>query len=408
MENKKNFMRRACEIAFSRMGHTSPNPAVGAVIVKNGIIAGQGGTGPYGSDHAEVCAIKDAKSRNAELEGAEMFVSLEPCSHYGKTPPCTEAIVSCGIKKVYVPLLDPNPLVSGKGVRRLLEAGVEVEVMHQSSGMASDLLRGFKKYILRGEPYIINKCAMTLDGRIAAATGDSKWISNDYSRLLAHRLRSVCDAVIIGRNTFTADNPSLNVRFGDFTDDVKKFMISGQPEFSGRSNFFIEQLITTEHENPVDPLRVLVGMPGEIPEKSNFTRDDNYVIITGRDELERCVTQNIGLKESIMGLNIVTGDFKTPEDGIILILDYLKGRGIMNALLEGGAGANGAFLDAGATDQFIYNIAPRILGSGFPPVNAGEKSAISEALQLHDITSVMLKGDLLFCGYREQYNFEMM
>lgn len=401
-------MRRACEIAFSRMGHTSPNPAVGAVIVKNGIIAGEGGTGPYGSDHAEVCAIKDAKSRNAELEGAEIFVSLEPCSHYGKTPPCTEAIISCGIKKVYVPLLDPNPLVSGRGIRRLIDAGIEVEVMHQSSAMASDLLRGFKKYILRGEPYIINKCAMTLDGRIAAATGDSKWISNDYSRLIAHRLRCICDAVIIGKNTFTADNPSLNVRFGDFGADVKGYMKSGQPEFSGRRNFFIEQLVTAEYENPVDPLRVLVGIPGEIPEKSNFTRDDNYVIITGNDELEKCVTQNSVLKERIRGLNIVAGDFKTPDDGIIFIMDYLKGRGIMSALLEGGAGANGSFLDAGATDQFIYSIAPMVLGSGIAPVNGAPKNAISESLQLHDITSVMLKGDVLVCGYREQYNFEMM
>ncbi|HPS57481.1 MAG TPA: bifunctional diaminohydroxyphosphoribosylaminopyrimidine deaminase/5-amino-6-(5-phosphoribosylamino)uracil reductase RibD [Spirochaetota bacterium] len=408
MENKKKFMRRACEIAFSRMGHTSPNPAVGAVIVKNGNIAGEGGTGPYGSDHAEVRAIKDAKCRNADLEGAEIFVSLEPCSHYGKTPPCTEAIISSGIKKVYVPLLDPNPLVSGKGIRRLAEAGIEVEVMHQSAAMASDLLRGFKKYILRGEPYIINKCAMTLDGRIATSTGDSKWISNDYSRLLAHRLRSVCDAVIIGKNTFATDNPSLGVRFGDFGDDVKNYMKSGHAEFSGRRNFFIEQLITSEDQSPVDPLRVLAGMPSSIPENCNFTKDDNYVIITGRDDLQKKVSGNSGLKDRVAGLNIVTGDFNTRDEEIIFIMNYLKGRGVMSALLEGGAGVNGSFLDAGATDQFIYNIAPMILGSGLPSVNAAEKSSISQSLQLHDITSVMLKGDVLFCGYREQYNFEMM
>lgn len=401
-------MRRACEIAFSRMGHTSPNPAVGAVIVSNGVAVGEGGTGPYGSDHAEVRAIRDAKSRNADLQGAEIFVSLEPCSHYGKTPPCTEAIISSGIKKVYLPLLDPNPVVSGRGVRRLADAGIEVEVMHQSAGMAADLLRGFKKYILRGEPYIINKCAMTLDGRIASSSGDSKWISNEYSRLVAHRLRSICDAVIIGKNTFTSDNPSLNVRFGDFGDEIKNYMKSGHAGFSGRRNFFIEQLVAAEHESPLDPLRVLAGMPAVIPENCNFTKDDNYVIISGRDKLEKAVSENGGLKSRIDSLNIVTGDFNTREEEILFIMDYLKGRGVMTALLEGGAGVNGSFLDAGATDQFIYNIAPRILGSGISPVNAAERSAISESLQLHDITAVMLDGDLLFCGYREQYNFEMM
>lgn len=401
-------MRRACEIAFSRMGHTSPNPAVGAVIVKNGIVIGEGGTGPYGSDHAEVNAIKDARSRNAELAGSEIFVSLEPCNHYGKTPPCTEAIISTGIKKVHVPLLDPNPLVSGSGVRRLIESGVEVEVMHQCADMASDLLRGFKKFILRGEPYIINKCAMTLDGRIATSAGDSRWISNDYSRLIAHRLRSICDAVIIGRNTFTSDNPSLNVRFGDFGTDVRNFMKSGDAGFSGRKNFFIEQLVTTEHENPVDPLRVLVGMPHDIHANCNFIRDDNYVIISGRDDFEMALAGSAGLRERADRLNIVTGDFDTHCDEIVFIMDYLKGRGVMTALLEGGSSVNGSFLDSGATDQFIYSIAPRVLGSGLSPVNAAERIAIADSLQLHDITSVMLKGDVLFCGYREQYNFEMM
>jgi len=403
MENKIRFMRRACEIAFSRMGHTSPNPAVGAVIVKNGQIAGEGGTGPYGSDHAEVRAIKNAMSGNTGTDGAEIYVSLEPCSHYGKTPPCTEAIINSGIKKVYVPLLDPNPLVSGRGVRRLAEAGVEVEIMHQSSAMASDLLRGFKKYILRGEPYIINKCAMTLDGRIATSTGDSRWISSDYSRLFAHRLRSICDAIIVGKNTFVNDNPSLNVRFSDFNDEIKNFLKSGQTMISGRKNFLIEQLITSEHDSPKDPLRVLLGMPETVPADCNFTRDNNYIIISGRDEFENAISSSSELKKRAEGLNIVVGEFKTRAEQIVFIMDYLKGRGVINALLEGGAGVNGSFLDAGATDQFIYSIAPRILGSGLPPVNGEDKSAISESLRLNDITSVMLKEDVLICAYREQY-----
>ena len=408
MEDKKSLMLRACEIAFSRMGHTSPNPAVGAVVVQNGNIAGEGGTGPYGSDHAEVRAIKAAQNAGVNLNGAEIFVSLEPCSHYGKTPPCTEAIINSGIKKVCVPLLDPNPLVSGRGVRRLIDAGVEVEIMHESADMAADLLRAFKKYILRGEPYIINKCAMTLDGRIAASTGDSKWISNEYSRLAAHRLRSVSDAVIVGKNTFINDNPSLNVRLGDFSDDVKQYMRSGAVEFSGRRNFFIDQIIMSEHESPADPLRVLVGMPPEIPENCNFIKDDNYVIIAGRDDFEKAVSCSSGLKSRASLLNVVTADFATREETVIFLMDYLKGRGVMTALLEGGAGINGSFIDSGATDQFVFNIAPKILGSGLSPVSGSDKSAISESLVLHDITTVMLNGDIFFCGYREQYNFEMM
>jgi diaminohydroxyphosphoribosylaminopyrimidine deaminase/5-amino-6-(5-phosphoribosylamino)uracil reductase len=407
MEDKIRFMRRACEIAFSRMGRTSPNPAVGAVIVKEGQILGEGGTGAYGSDHAEVCAIKNAMS-GAGTDGAEIYVSLEPCSHHGKTPPCTEAIINAGIKKVYVPLLDPNPLVSGKGVRRLTEAGVEVEIMHQAAAMASDLLRGFKKYILRGEPYIINKCAMTLDGRIASSTGDSKWISSDYSRLFAHRLRSICDAIIVGKNTFVNDNPSLNVRFGDFNNEVKKYMKSGHAVISGRKNFLLEQLITTEHDSPRSPLRVLLGMPQTVPADCNFIRDADYIIIAGRDEFENAILNSSDLKKQADGLNIVVGEFKTRAEQIVFIMDYLRGRGVINALLEGGAGVNGSFLDAGATDQFIYSIAPKILGSGIPPVNGEDKSAISDSLRLHDITSVMLKEDVLICGYREQYNFEMM
>jgi diaminohydroxyphosphoribosylaminopyrimidine deaminase/5-amino-6-(5-phosphoribosylamino)uracil reductase len=235
---------------------------------------------------------------------------------------------------------------------------------------------------------------MTLDGRIASSTGDSKWISSDYSRLFAHRLRSICDAIIVGKNTFVNDNPSLNVRFGDFNNEVKKYMKSGHAVISGRKNFLLEQLITTEHDSPRSPLRVLLGMPQTVPADCNFIRDADYIIIAGRDEFENAILNS--------------SDLKKQAEQIVFIMDYLRGRGVINALLEGGAGVNGSFLDAGATDQFIYSIAPKILGSGIPPVNGEDKSAISDSLRLHDITSVMLKEDVLICGYREQYNFEMM
>lgn len=408
MKGKERFMQRACEIAFTRMGCTSPNPAVGAVIVKDGIAAAEGGTGPYGADHAEVSAIKDARSKNIDLNGTELFVSLEPCSHYGKTPPCTEAIINCGIKKVYAPLPDPNPLVSGRGFKRLADAGIEVEIMQTFSGQASDLLRAFKKFILRGDPFIINKCAMTLDGRIATLSGDSRWISNDYSRLVAHRLRRVADAIIIGKNTFVNDNPSLNVRFGDFSSDISEYLKSGKPVFSGRRNFFLEQIVRTEIDSTSDPLRVLIGIPDDISHSYSFFKDDNYVIISGKSDYKKKISANSRLAGELAGLNLVLGDFTERDEEIRFIMDYLKGIGVMTALLEGGGSINGSFFDAGEIDQFVYIIAPKVIGSGVSPVNGAARSAISESVMLHDITSVILGEDLLVCGYRSEYNFEMM
>lgn len=408
MDNKNRFMEMACGIAFTRMGCTSPNPAVGAVIVKNGTVAGTGGTGPYGCDHAEVAAIRDALSRGADISDAEIYVSLEPCSHYGKTPPCTEAIINAGIKKVYSPILDPNPAVSGRGFTRLSEAGIEVKIMHGFAGHASDLLRGFKKLILRGDPFIINKCAMTLDGRIATSAGDSKWISNDYSRLVAHRLRRISDAVIIGKNTFMNDNPSLTVRFNDFGSDVSSYMNSGDVSFSGRKNFFIEQIVRTELESVKDPLRVLVGVPETVPDECNLFRDDNHVLIAGKDEFNRKTSGNPRLKEKLGGINVVLGDFSGRGEEVRFIMEYLAGRGVLTALLEGGGGLNGTFNDAGEIDQYIYIVAPKILGSGLSPVKGAEREMISESVPLQDITSVMLGSDTMICGYREKYNFEMM
>lgn len=408
MSDKAKFMQMACEIAFSKMGKTSPNPAVGALIVKDGKIVGRGGTGACGSDHAEVTALKDARNSGADLNGAEIYVSLEPCSHYGKTPPCTEAIISSGIKKVYVPILDPNPLVAGRGVNRLIEAGVEVEMLHQYSGAAADLLRGFKKFILRGRSYIINKCAVTLDGKIATSSGDSKWISSEPSRLLVHKLRSRVDAVIIGKNTFINDNPSLNVRPDDFDEHAREVFEGKGVELNGRRNFFLEQLMKSEPDPMAEPLRVLIGMPDIIPEKCNFLRNENYVIIAGEKSYYKALNANPALKAEAEKLNLYVGKDNTPEEEIDFIFKVLKERGVMHAMLEGGGGVNGTFFNSGAIDQFMYIIAPKVAGNGIPPIRGAGFEKMSDSLLLHDITTAMIGVDLLYCGYREQYNFEMM
>ncbi|PKL15682.1 MAG: riboflavin biosynthesis protein RibD [Spirochaetae bacterium HGW-Spirochaetae-5] len=402
------YMKRACVIAFTRIGCTSPNPAVGAVIVKNGSIIGEGGTGAYGCDHAEVTAIKDAMQRGHDLSGAEIYVSLEPCSHFGKTPPCTDAIINCGISKVHVPLMDPNPVVSGSGIRKLIEAGVEVNIMHNYFQPASDLIRSFKKYILRGQPFVINKCAVTLDGKIAASSGDSRWISNEYSRLFVHKLRSKVDAVIVGSNTLVKDNPMLNIRMNDFGDDIKNSLSDCCGCMTGRDNFYLAELMKSEIKDYKDPLRVLVGIPAEITIDCNFFRDDNYLIIAGEKEYERALKTNKELKAISERLKIVTGSFDSHEDSVRFTLNALKEKGVMSALLEGGGALNGSFFNAGAIDQFMYVIAPKVLGSGIAPINGAPSERMSDSLLLRDVSTVLLGDNLLFSGYKEEYNFEMM
>lgn len=402
------YMKRAFEIAFSRIGKTSPNPAVGAVIVKDGKIIGEGGTGAYGCDHAEVTAIKDACSKGHDTEGAEIYVSLEPCSHYGKTPPCTEAIVNYGIRKVYIPLLDPNPVVSGNGIRNLSATGIEVKIMHEHFRDASFLIRNFKKYILRSQPFVINKCAVTLDGKIASSSGDSKWISNEYTRLFVHKLRSKVDAVIIGSNTLKMDNPMLNVRVDDFGDDIKSDLTETSGKINGRDNFFLAELLKREVIEYRDPLRVLVGLPSDISLNCNFLRDDNYIIITSEKEFEAAMKVNNDFKNVSDKLNIVKGQFSSHEESVEFTMDVLKNKGVMTALLEGGGTLNGSFFDAGAIDQFMYVIAPKVLGSGISPIRGRESMNMSDSLNLRDVSTVLIGDNLLFNGYKEEYNFEMM
>ena len=201
-------MRRAIELAKKGGGYVHPNPLVGCVVVNNGEIIAEGYHEKYGEYHAERNALLRCKS---ETKGASLYVTLEPCCHYGKTPPCTEIIIEKGIKKVFVGILDPNPLVAGKGVKILQDAGIEVEV-----GLCEDEIRElnkvFLKYITTKHPYVIMKTAMTLDGKIAAFTGDSRWVTNEESRKLVHELRSEMAAVIVGIGTVLADDPMLNVR----------------------------------------------------------------------------------------------------------------------------------------------------------------------------------------------------
>lgn len=394
------FMRGALDIAFSKMGLTSPNPPVGAVIARGDKKISSGGTSPCGGRHAEVNAIKSAAE---PLEGAEMYVSLEPCSHFGKTSPCVEAIIAAGIKKVIVPILDPNPLVAGRGIRGLVDAGVEVVMAREWAPQASDMIRHFKKYILRNKSFIIHKAAITLDGRTASSSGDSKWITSAPSRRLVHRIRSRVDAVIVGKNTILTDRPRLDVRFADFQreDDISLYS-----KISGRDNFFFDSIIgspITEYKNP---LKVIIGLPEESSGMdADFYRDGNYLIYAHKADKGRHPPEK---KRIIDPDRIVAIDSAGRADMIDLVLQDLAARGIMIAMLEGGSDTVSGFFDAGAIDQFIYFIAPIILGGGKPVIGSEGYKTISEGLRLNDLSVYRSGADMAVCGYRDIYNYEMM
>ena len=203
MNSNRYFMQRALELAARAKGRTSPNPLVGAVVVKDGEIVGEGYHRKAGEPHAEVIALEAAgeNSRNATL-----YVTLEPCNHYGKTPPCTEAVIKAGISTVYVATPDPNPKVSGQGIARLREAGIQVHVGLLEEE-ARELNRFFFKYVTRELPFVALKVAMTLDGKIATRTGNSRWISNEKSREYVHQLRNTYDTILTGIGTVLADDP---------------------------------------------------------------------------------------------------------------------------------------------------------------------------------------------------------
>ena len=408
MEEKNSFMNCALEQAFAAMGCTSPNPAVGAVIVQNGTIAATGKTASCGGDHAEVTAIKNA---SAPLEGAEMFVSLEPCCHYGKTPPCTDAIIRAGIKKVYIPMLDPNPMVAGKGVLALKEAGVDVVMMKEFTSKAVDLIRPFRKYILRKRPFVIQKLAVTLDGRTATKTGDSRWISSDYSRYLVHRLRAIADAVIIGKNTLMADNPSLNVRLEEFPGHVRDFFRDTTAAIAGYDNYFLKMLFSGDITMEKDmPLRIVIGLPDKIDPGANFYKSDDYIFFVDEHTqaaMERREDYGI-LREMEAQNKIVFIGGGSRIEQVHAIQDELSRRGVMMALLEGGSVISGSFFDAGEIDQYLYFIAPKIIGHGTPAIDGDGVFTMQDSVGLRDVSTVMIMQDLLYSGYREPYNFEMM
>ena len=318
-------MQQALGLARLAQPISMPNPAVGCVLVRDGIVIGQGHTLSVGNDHAEVQAVKDAIARGNSLKGATAYVTLEPCSHWGRTPPCALRLINEGIGRVVVACLDPNPLVAGRGVRMLQEAGITVDVglCEQDAWLSN---AGFMTRMLKKRPWVRLKVAMSLDGQTALANGVSQWITGPEARQDGHRYRARSGAVVTGIGTVLADNPQMTVR------------LDGQ---------------VAERQ----PLKVVLDSTLKMPLEAKILQGKT-LIVTRDDQCEKA-RQLCEMGAEVMAL--------PSDDGKIdlnALLDELGRREINDVHLEAGAILNGAFLDADLVDEMVVYMAPKVLGAG--------------------------------------------
>ncbi|MCR4404636.1 MAG: bifunctional diaminohydroxyphosphoribosylaminopyrimidine deaminase/5-amino-6-(5-phosphoribosylamino)uracil reductase RibD [Candidatus Acetothermia bacterium] len=352
-------MRRALELAERGAGWTSPNPLVGAVIVRGGRIVGEGYHQRFGGPHAEVLALEAA---GEEASGADLYVTLEPCVHWGKTPPCVEWIIGAGIKRVIVAVRDPNPLVDGRGLARLRQAGIEV-VEGVLAEEARKLNEPFFKFITTGRPFVILKLAMSLDGRSATRTGESRWISNERSRELVHWMRSRYAAVLVGINTVLKDDPQLTARL----------------------------------EGARDPWRIILDSEGRLPLDAQVLRLESAaptVVAT---------TQGMppAKEEELLRRGARVWRLKSRAGRVDLadLLARMGAEGLDSLLVEGGPTVAASFLEAGLVDKIVFFIAPKIVGGPVSAIAGSGVERLTEAWQLRDISVRMLDGDLVYESY---------
>ena len=356
----EKYMRLAMQLAGNAIGRTSPNPLVGAVIVKDNRVVGCGWHRKAGTPHAEVHALNQA----GELaQGADVYVTLEPCAHYGKTPPCAKALVEAKVKNVYGGLLDVNPKVAGKGFKILEDAGIHVEY-----GFLQDELRKqnevFFKWIEHKKPFIVLKAAMTLDGKIATATGQSKWITNETSRAYGYKLRDIYDGIMVGINTVIEDNPMLTARV------------------DGGKN----------------PIRIVVDSSLKIDINANVVQDKSAkTIIATTDKANK--DKILKLQAQDVDVIVVDKDENDKVD-IEKLLDILGQQNICSILVEGGATLSGSFVAKKLVDKVYFFIAPKIVGGkeAKTPVAGTGILNLQEALALKDIQIEELEEDILIIG----------
>ena len=366
---EEKYMRRAIELAKKGSGHVNPNPLVGAVIVRDGEIIGEGYHECYGQLHAERNAIANAKKRGNSLEGSTIYVTLEPCCHYGKTPPCTEAIIEEKIARVVVGSDDPNPLVSGKGFQMLREKGIEV-IPHFLKEECDAMNHVFFHYIRTGTPYVAMKYAMTMDGKIACYTGDSKWVTGEESRAHVQTLRNHYKGIMAGIGTVLADDPMLNCRI----------------------------------EGRRDPISIIADSHLRIPMDSQLVRTAGQqplivACLPDADEEKAAQLQEKGV-EVLRIPGVTTADITEEQKEVIslpVLMKELGARKIDGILLEGGGQLNESALQAGIVDRIYCYIAPKIFGGAQAktPVEGQGLTRAADAWQFNRIGMQEFGQDIL-------------
>ena len=352
-----NYMKEALKLAKRGLGTTSPNPMVGAVIVKNGKIVGKGYHKRKGKPHAEIIVLKEA---GVFSKGATLYVNLEPCCHFGATPPCTQAIIRAGIKEVHTSIKDPSPWVNGKGIKELKKAGIKV-ILGECEQEASELNEAYFKWVETGIPFVSLKAAITLDGKIAdskvqefkGSNKGSRWITNEHSRRFVHRLRSQVDAVMVGVGTVIADDPELTVRWG-----------------RGKN-----------------PKRIILDSHLRIPRDAKALGDG-------------CIIASIK-KPTVDSQQLTVWQIKKDANGRVDILEVLKRaakENIQSILIEGGREVFTESLSRGIVDKVYFFIAPKLLGSGVPVIGDLGIKKLEDALSLTSVKFRRFGEDMLIEG----------
>lgn len=362
MEHEE-YMRRALELARRGEGHVSPNPMVGCVVVKDGRIIAEGYHEKVGEYHAERNALLNCSEDPA---GADLYVTLEPCCHYGRTPPCTEIIIEKSIKRVFVAALDVNPLVAGKGVQTLRDAGIEVVtgILEQE---AMDLNEVFYHFFETHRPFVAMKYAMTLDGKIACHTGDSQWITGPKSREHVHGLRKKYSSILVGIGTALADDPMLNCRT----------------------------------EKGADPVRLIADSQCRLPLSSNLVKTAKKIpTIVVTTELALLSGDSLKRAEALQKKGVEILLCGTAEVDFDLLLDLLAERDIDSVLVEGGGTVNASFLEAGLVDRVYAFLGPKLVGGADSksPVEGKGVAKMADAAELNDIEVQRFDDDIMITG----------
>ncbi len=361
--NDEQWMKRALRLAQAGKGRTSPNPAVGAVLVKRGRPVGEGYHARAGEAHAEIVALRQAGKK---ASGSVLYVNLEPCTHYGRTPPCVPQVIKAGVKRVVIGMEDPNPVVHGKGIEALRGFGVKVNVGVLEKECRK-LNEAFCKYILQKEPFVMLKVAATLDGKIATRNGDSKWISGEASRRFVHRIRDQVDGVLVGIGTILRDDP----------------------------------LLTARRKQGREPYRIVLDSRLKIPEEARvFEHSASEVILATtplapREKIER-------LEER--GTRVLVVDSKEGRVDLKSCLAKLGEIGVMSLLVEGGSQVNGSFLDEGLIDNFLLFFSPKVTGDpeGLGIFGGRGASRLKDAFAVKKVAMRRIGEDIMLEGYPER------